>query len=427
MAVSELSPVVSGQADTRSGLGHRESPSATNTDSYSSGRVVDSEGNPISDATVTLLSDGSTTITGASGEFVFASTKHGDSVIARKGELVGSSEVRVTGESIVLVSEGEQFEIFVRDADTEIAVMNAVVSMWGYSERTGIMGSVRISGVRSNDLVKVTAEGYEGMIEVIASKARSEFTFFLQRGIAVNGILVDADGRPLASAEIGIRNIARSSRSPKIRTADDGTWQVPLAEGPHHFSVEVAGFSVLDQEITIHSASGVQAISLRVPRGQDVTGTVVGLQNVPVLDAVVHTRRGPVSVGRQGEFRLVDVPQGGMDVWATSSDSASDIVSLVPPSAPLVLKLYKTRLSGSFVDQGRPVAGASIMIRSRYSEIKIETKTDLNGEFSIPGIPLASYFVSASYRIGGSLREGTGSVILGPDSPTAKIELVASE
>lgn len=390
------------------------------------GRVVDEDERPITEAEVTVFSDSATTMTNSEGEFSLTKVRRGDAVIARKGSLVGTTDVRGSHLNIV-VREEETFDVVVRDAETDAAVPSAVVAMWGYSGQVGPDGRLRIFGVRSNDLVKVSAPGYEGMVQVIGSKARGEYGFFLQSGIAVEGVLTDESGTPAKGAEISIRNISRSSLAPKIVTADDGTWRAHLAEGPHLFSVVANGLAVLEQEVTIQTDGGMQYVALRIPRGDVVSGVVTGDNNTPVPDAIVHTRRGRLTVDHRGSFRLVDVPKGGMDVWASSSDWASPVVRLVPPSPPLALRLYKTQLSGAYADRGKPVPDAYVMVRSRYGEVSIETVTDENGEFIVTGVPLGSYFVHATHRDGTVSREGTSGAILSPSSPSAVVRIVASD
>ncbi len=198
--------------------------------------------------------------------------------------------------------------------------------------------------------VVVSAEGYRearvGGIEVEENRTTGGVEVRLSQGSAILGTVVDDSGRPIIDATVSAAASGESRRrmrpfgAPTARSDADGAFELSgLTEGPYAVTASHVDFA--DTSESVDLGDGVTQVTLRMPSGGVLAGTVVAQDQNPlpgaqvVLSVAGDTRtmarfsdQGAVT-DQAGRFKFDHLVEGRYTVQATYREGASPSVDVV--------------------------------------------------------------------------------------------------
>jgi protocatechuate 3,4-dioxygenase beta subunit len=206
----------------------------------------------------------------------------------------------------------------------------------------------------------------------------------------VRGRVVAADtGDPLRNARV----VVKSTREfPPLLTDGDGRFSVALAEGPCTFAVAKPGYA--KTTLTVHVP--VDTVTVTMPRGAVISGTVMDDRGDPVIGASVIIESAPASGSRNviaspmtddlGEYRAGGLAAGQVvvSVFGAPSDvrmmgSAGDVMISVSGRGDPQQRLYfpgSERIADAAIFSLRPgdeKTGVSFTVNAASLGLRIQT------------------------------------------------------
>jgi protocatechuate 3,4-dioxygenase beta subunit len=263
--------------------------------------------------------------------------------------------------------------------------------------------------------VSVECEGIESNPKepLVVTRDLDDVVWPVMRGLAIKGVLVDADGRPVAGAFLRV-----GPREP----GPDGPSTSGYAESASDGSFTIAGLQAATYELTLTSdqhASPLEALVVTVPPDRDVEGVRVTLPRGGTIEGIVVDTAGKpmaavrVEAAGAGHYAMTD-PQGkfripaltpsiahlaletdrGRRLIATDGVKEIDIRDGKTTFTRIVVKRPDGFVSGRVVDgDGKPIAGALVDadvgdFGPRLTILSPETAvmTDAQGRFLILGL-----------------------------------------
>ncbi len=273
------------------------------------------------------------------------------------------------------------------------------------SRSDGTFRFAAVDPAESWDL-SVSAHGFASLTRELGQleprRTRSNVVVTLARAASIVGSVADADGAPLAGAEVAAVRAGRDPRAmlralflggandvPVATTGENGTFELgDVGAGTWDVSVRLAGFARTTLPGREVGATGAPLDVGRIvlPRGATLAGRVVDGQGAPVDAAgiaivesnplaALAARRGPDDLtpdtvtGADGGFAIDDRRTGErVDVVAVKDGYVTARLAgvTVPPEEPLALVIHATtRATGRVIDGAkRPVAHAVVSARS---------------------------------------------------------------
>lgn len=432
------------------------------------GRVVDENGAPASNATVTLVTGWRTTRssapTGSDGKFAIEGLRPGHF------EIMAFAGDRIAPLQPVAVTFGSTHELELVVGETRAAiegqlvddsnkpVAHALIEIRGplvrvtHTDEAGkfrhpnlVPGSYTVSAI-ADGFVRVSSEKLVGHDRTTVVALR------VARGVTVTGHVIGANGQPVGGARVA--SSAVNLRDPRLdtQTTSDGTFRIgPVPPG----RVLLSAF---------HPVHGVSEVAtVEVPRGSaptaelvfrasaSITGRVLADDGKPTSGALVTITpneapaRWTLAAKPDGTFTLASLPAGNYHIEAapptgaarqTVADEASSRrVALVAGEATIVeLRVPggAERIRGRIVDAqtNAPVAGAAVwveregMLVSPGSPDDVRTYSWNDGGFELAEIPRGTYTIYGSHPT-----HGTGklaSIAAGASGVTIAIDRTAS-
>ena len=143
------------------------------------------------------------------------------------------------------------------------------------------------------------------------------------RFASVRGVVVDPDGKPIASATVSIPG----TRS-QARTTSEGVFtlkEIPPAK--RQLQVVAAGYAILKSAITVEEGADLDAGTLRLSPGEPVAGSVVdAVSGTPIAGALVAITEpagsGSTSTDERGEFTITADADAPLFLSATADGYA---------------------------------------------------------------------------------------------------------
>ncbi len=264
-------------------------------------------------------------------------------------------------------------------------------------------GRYRIAGLETGShQVSVQGMGSVGQtstrFEVQPGSNRLDLT--LDAGVEVSGFVRDADGAPVAGAEVML-STRNAGRSIGRQSAADGSFRFPVVtDGPYRVTARRRGSGFAEQEIEV-AGRPVQGLELRLGPAGAITGRLLGLEPADYTGVRVGARatfrEEPGSVRPDGTYRIPGLPPGEWDVFAElpSSRRADGRIRLEPGMTEAVLDLDlggDLSLSGVVRIDGAPHAGIRLglgALEGRHSVA--EASTSAGGTFRITRVAPGAY------------------------------------
>ena len=252
----------------------------------------------------------------------------------------------------------------------------------------------------SHPLVIVEARA-EGFAPAFAGAARADPPLTLQARPArpVRPYVMGERERPVEGAVVVWTASDSTGASAEViaRTTADGSYQVPdpgaWADAGYVLHPDFAPLAMTTRISEIHPH--------RLDAGEPIEGRVVDAGGQPLGGATVWVGRGrpwpAARTGEDGAFRIAHAPRQ----WRTLSARHQKLVGTVTrPSGPITIVAGPGRsLAGQVTDtKGRRLAGARVAV---FADIpwRLSSVTDDDGRYQVDGLPPARY-VARAFRPG---------------------------
>jgi protocatechuate 3,4-dioxygenase beta subunit len=412
------------------------------------GQVIDSTDDPVSSAVVSIDSNPPRSVTtGEDGSFSFPE------LVGRRYQVVARSPVGVAGPVAVSLTEtndpvilrvkkgGEVTVTVVRAAGGE-PLPGALVELRGIdvqSLSTGDDGVAKFSGVvPSFYSVVASSAGYARQsqwLRVRATGAGAEVRLGLRQGAPVSGVVVSAEGKPVAGARVlysGASDWSQQAdpRHDAVETNASGEFSfAAMPAGTFRFTARAdkraPGRSDL---VTLDGSTAVDDVRVELGPGATIRGRVTDASSQPVAAARVRVSGAGGNFGGQvreayaddqGAYEIDGLERKELEVVAIGRDASSEIVAVDLSAAPfertvdLALEVDGV-IAGVVVDgDGEPIEGGQVwafpdwrrggrdaMQSFRMRGVPREL-TDAGGRFRLTGLSRGAYQVRASRSGGG--------------------------
>lgn len=279
----------------------------------------------------------------------------------------------------------------------------------------GLHGVATLRAVHAGKaLVRVACVGFvekTGTLEVGAS-GTVQVTYDVVRGAEVEGVVVDASGKPVPDGHAWFYPKGAGSHTSGAVKA--GAFRVTgVLAGVYDVRVGARGFA--ESKVTI-TVGGVSVVKTRVvlATGATVEGTVVDALGAPMAGAAVELldAKGDEvaqgTVGPRGEFVLSDLAATAGTLRVTRGLTTLPLLGPTSEGVPivvtagaahkkaLVVEACSHRIRGTVVDAaGAPKAGVTVEVRRTtgdgYRAYWTEVTTDAHGAFVVPQLLAGAY------------------------------------
>jgi len=348
------------------------------------GTVVDTEGKPVPNATVELVSqihEAQATTTSDEGTFELQVDEAGAYRLRAREPQLGqvTKEVTAPAQDIVLKLDAMgRIEVHVT-ADKN-PVKGAYVSVYGTGPSADDSGSAvsderglaRLAGLQGGSyMVNVEQAGFQRvtpqMVKLQAG-GKAEVTIALERGVDISGRVVDESGRPVANADV--HTVGGEVKAPEGQgdlevaanafSDENGDFKLEGLKPGQTYSIAATAEDRATKAAVKVKAPG-SGVTLKVEPLPGVKGRVIDEAGSPVAAFRIDGREfdttdGRFTIGREADPEgkiYLNVDAEGFETLTVDKPFAEDLGDLRLKKAPL--------LRGLVVDaSGQPVSGAEV-------------------------------------------------------------------
>src|SRR6266851_1559339 len=383
-----------------------------------SGRVSDSEGQPVVGAEVGLrlvepqASSGLTASTDASGGFLF------EGVLPGSYGLVARSREHAPARRILQVGEEDLRVDLVLESGAQLegkAISSTGEAVEGAAVQAQVVAANRLGG----EVVDFTTSSNEGAfllsripadeVRVIASHpdfgqawsepmwleqgSRHQIVLTFQDSATVSGTVRRSDGRPAARAAVSALPLAQERGSERIETVTgaDGRYRVgPLGKGK-------VALHAMSEVVAASGNTVLKATQVIDPNGDPVLGAIVD-----VAKSLRDPRQGSFTDG-EGRFAVEDLPKDVFTVSAWHPDFPVARADRVPVDTDVRLQFRRaSAISGTAIEgSGARVADYAVGLRARSSSVvddllqrspfgPLQARA-VDGAFQLANVPAGTY------------------------------------
>lgn len=386
--------------------------------------------------------DASQDVTASSGS-PSASVPADGAATGSEREVVPATAGATTGSLLVRV---------IRDGDrSPVATETLVLAAKGADQpaaeqlhRTDQGGVVRVDGLAPGHFLVHLLQYPRSEDVEIKSGLLTEFECVAPAGLTVNGLVVDADDRPVAGAEVGLVDFNSSNPATVATTDGDGRFAVrhvsPLsligARSAHHAASRLQMLrgpegAAVDVKIQLTSAGGALEGTVWGPDGRPMGGAVVqvGSEELegPVTSLGVSAVAVPVRTDAAGRFRAVGLKPGEQRVFVRSQGHAAwqgqCFIAAQAVASLRVDLVAGVTVRGVVRDAaGASAVGAAVTSGRGREGNYTSTETASDGSFTLTGLPTGDLEVRASHPQLGR----TKAMVAGRAGATVTCELILS-
>ncbi|MCU0725636.1 MAG: carboxypeptidase-like regulatory domain-containing protein [Planctomycetes bacterium] len=266
----------------------------------------------------------------------------------------------------------------------------------------------------------------------------------MSAGARVRGLVLDAEGRPAAGAQVMLMLKPgpgfRPSYPPNGKADDRGAFDLfPVPPGEWQVAARLSGAQFVSKDIgTVSEGEVVEGVEIRLPGGERIEGVVSDGEGRPVSGANLNARPAdPATPGGfanartdgAGKFRLEGLPTGnyivsvhsarGMQVLILEAAAGTRDLKIVVPSPGSISG--RVLLAG-----GEPAGEFFVRVElddpERPGVVMQERITGEGGRFRLAGVHPGVYAVTASADGGFSERER--GIVVAAGQETSGVALV---
>jgi protocatechuate 3,4-dioxygenase beta subunit len=306
------------------------------------------------------------------------------------------------------------------------------VPTWQLNRAEGHMtdgeGSFSITGLKPGPiLVGVEAPGHQMLVKKDLTVAEAQVTggqvFALERGLTISGRLLGEDGKAVSSANLWVSRQPNPGEQPSYnpgnrgRVNADGSFEIDrLTAGSYTLTVTAAGYV---QEQVKDVAAGTTNLQVRLAKGLSISGRVVLPDGTPAIDTWIRARgeddrQGGAQTNEKGEFEIKGLGRGAyaitaqINAWAGmrrgETGEAPNVRSTTLSGVAAGTENVEIRLlpgvaiEGVVVDtEGNPISQGTLFARPEGGENRPESRAMAaeDGTFRVIGLDEGEYKISA--------------------------------
>ncbi|MEM7582602.1 MAG: carboxypeptidase-like regulatory domain-containing protein [Acidobacteriota bacterium] len=242
------------------------------------------------------------------------------------------------------------------------------------------------------------------------------FDLVLERGFEITGQVVSPEGEPVGGAAVTVQANSRPGvghfafGQANATSGFDGSFTLTgIKPGNYTVGASFEGYGPAHSEL-LEVQADVSGLLLQLSTGATLKGQVIGLEldELSSLELIAFSAEGGLLRGHvdfEGTYRFENLASGEWYVQAkvTSSQRSSSLKVELPEGVPEVVKDIEFgsgfTLTGIVLDNGEPVAGASISASSTQAGSG-HTMTGNDGRFRIENLQAGAYQVLAMVGMG---------------------------
>jgi protocatechuate 3,4-dioxygenase beta subunit len=402
------------------------------------GTVLDSEGEPVSGASVTLLPEGTEARSAANGAFSFGPVSCGVRVLhANTADAYGGPvQTHVSKEApevTVTLRRGLVLKVLVKSRKDRKPVVGADVTVVSGSQALGLESMLAVHRKTDGNgwavfpavsgeatTIQTRATGYARSINVLPLSAVRGYTRLtevdLVAGSTLAGRVLDERGAGIAGACVhpsGTRmglEWAPGCADPFDGVTDgEGAFELSLPEAGWAVTATSDGYTPTTSDVVNVTGPSEHYVQLVLKRGAGVDGVVLDDKGSAVPGASVTARLSPTSgvlqrgvADAKGEFHISGLPATSVTLRASTDEARSGYsaydLSRTPRRSAIILTLTEAATISGYVydSDGEPLPGAIVQCRIAEAvgedirgldveDVRSEV-TDANGFFVFRGL-----------------------------------------
>jgi protocatechuate 3,4-dioxygenase beta subunit len=193
------------------------------------------------------------------------------------------------------------------------------------SALTGGDGVAALSGVPFGNwrllVVHPELARHRRKLEIVAERMELEIT--LERGVRIEGVVVDASGRGVAGATVRVLSAESDAEHGKQETSSSGAFAIAgLDVGSYRLYAHTGRHRPrYEGPLSLPEHGQVRRVTIRLEEGRTLSGRVVDARGAPVVGAHVGAAdegSAFVSSDEQGRFELAGLADAPTNMFATA-------------------------------------------------------------------------------------------------------------
>ncbi len=427
--VPTVPPARDPSASRADGEAGGETPSARDPDAPSedppgaflAGRILDPDGRPVASAQLAVgpaVGRRQRLQAGEDGSFAVAGLQAGTLRVEAESELHPHIGVEL---ELAADERREGFELQLRRGAAVSGVVRSAegVTLEGVTvsprppgvllsraRRTGFDGRFRLVGLQADTRLRITASAAGWMSAsrslFVPPDAEVAIEFSLEPAAMVGGVVLDAEGEPVARAEVRVRG--GKGETVQLRSDGEGRWRaVAVSPGAVVIAARAGDRLALAQRELGPGPTPVE-VTLRLGPGGSIAGRVADADGEPLFSAVVMLESDDglplfdtlASTDERGRYRIGPVLPGR---WRVRARSLADV-----PAVELDLEVGEERIDVDLTAPRKSAVFGSLQDLPLAEEVAVELVVtgrlgrrarSEGGQFRIGGVDPGSYVLFA--------------------------------